>query len=241
MPKTFRFKSFEREKQIQVSYNEKLKVPENFKPVHGKFEIMDSWSYFRLNSWNSGDWIRFYNHKDDLQKTEGIIFDLRGNPGGLEIEVLRLASAFVHRLTTSHNMSYTYTSGEEITYSNLLKPNKYLNLSNKQVIVLIDNKTACGSEIFISILKHTLGEKMRVIGASSTAGSFSNLNIFHLPFGIEFYTNVLSTPKPAGNIQIEAVGIEPDIYIPLFSYKDLFPYEDRVLSEALKISKLLNP
>lgn len=227
------------EKFVTYKYDVRYQIPNNFKPIHGKFEIFNGWNYFKLNYWKKGDWIRFYNHKSNLEKSKGIIFDLRGNTGGREIEALRILSCFINEPIVSGNNSYTFNNNSTIFASNILKPNPYLKLVNLKVIILINHNTACTSELFIELLKK-YKKSVIVIGDSKTAGSLANAYNFYLPFGIIIKNNIVNKFYISNKTNIEYYGIEPDIYIPIYNYKDLFPYNDKVLIEAIKLGTIIN-
>ncbi|GAA4272636.1 hypothetical protein GCM10022258_19300 [Aquimarina gracilis] len=235
---TLTFKNAGKEKSITYRYDKKLRVSKNFRPIHAQFREYDDWSYFRLNSFRVGDWIRFFNNKPKLEKSDGIIFDLRGNPGGAEVEAFRILSCFLKKPIAATHNTYEFNSSKTISASNVILPNKYLDLSNLKIVILVDKKTACASEIFTSLLKQY--SNTTIIGAEKTSGAYASGDYFHLPFNLVLKNNILNKfYAPGSDSAIEYNGIEPDIYVPIFTYKDLFPYEDKVLNTALKFQKHL--
>ena len=138
--------------------------------------------------------------------------------------------------TIVSNSIYQFNDQTSIKASNIVLPNNYLNLSDKELVILVDNNTACGSEIFTSVLKNHADAI--VIGNERTSGSYSSEETFILPFGITFQTNIITKFSPVGNeANIEFTGIEPNIYVPFYSYKDLYPYDDKILETGLKFKK----
>ncbi|WDF56222.1 S41 family peptidase [Mucilaginibacter sp. KACC 22063] len=225
-----------KEKSAKWFYNKKVVIPSNFKPVDQDFKIYNNWAYYRLNVWGAGDWITFYNHRDQLKKSKGVIFDLRGNSGGLEVEAYKIFSCFLERSTTVTHSMYAFDDSKSVHGSNIALPNAYLNLSKKPVIILIDNKTACASEIFISVMKNNC--HALIVGNERTSGAYASGEYFYLPYNIVFKTNVLNKFYPPGEENsIEFKGLEPDVYVPFYSYKDLYPYEDKVMQMALRIAE----
>lgn len=218
-------------KQVKFSYAGKITPPERFRPKHFQFYTNpEKWGYLRVNFWTMGSWINFFNLADTLKTLKGIVFDLRGNPGGAEIEPMRVASCFLKQ-----PVSYAYCrySANSVPVANILVPNPFLDLSHLQVKVLVDNKTACASEQFINILKKAVHAK--VIGARATAGSYANAAYFYFPGNITLTTNVMQkTYLDDKGSSIEFTGIKPDKLVTLNSYKDLFGYDDKVLKEAMK-------
>lgn len=220
--------------KVKLDYDEKFPAPEKFRPEHfGFYRLEDNWVYLKINKWDRGDWIKFYNLKDSIKNANGIVFDLRGNPGGFSIEAISIASCFLKKpfvySTQTYTMYDTVYSGKTI-----MKPNSFLNLSNKKVIILVDNKTACASESFAVVLKKIKGAT--IIGASKTGSSFSTVYSLQLPESINLFANVLSKTYILNEGKtIEYAGIVPDIFVDINKYTDLYGYDDRVLKTALEM------
>jgi C-terminal processing protease CtpA/Prc len=219
---------------VTYGYNKAFKIPSNFKPQHREFKTVNDCSYFRLNRWDAGDWISFYNHADQIKKDKGLIIDLRGNTGGAEVEAYQILSCFVNKPTVVSYNSYSHANGVNIKRSNVVVPNKYLDLYGKRVVLLVDNKTACASEIFIAAMKSN--PNITIVGSERTSGSYSSGVLFDLPFDIKIRTNVLDKFYPPNDKYfIEYKGIAPDKMVKIGYYSDLYPYDDKVLQFALKL------
>lgn len=219
---------------VTYSYKKAFTIPSNFKPQHREFKTVNDWSYFRLNRWDTGDWISFYNHTDQIKKDKGLIIDLRGNTGGAEVEAYQILSCFVNKPTTVSYNSYSNATGVNVKGSNVVVPNKYLNLYGKPVVLLVDNKTACASEIFIAAMKGN--PNVTIVGSERTSGSYSSGVLFDLPFDIKIRTNVLDKfYPPSEKYFIEYKGIAPDKMVKIDYYYDLYPYDDKILQFALKL------
>lgn len=220
--------------QVTLDYDKKFPAPEKFRPEHFGFSRLGhNWVYLKINKWDRGDWIRFYNLKDSINKATGIVFDLRGNPGGFGIEGISIASCFLKKpfvySTQTYTMYDTVYAGQTI-----MKPNRFLDLSGIKVIMLVDNKTACASESFALVLKKITGAT--IIGASKTGGSFSTVYSLQLPEHTNLFANVLSKTYllNEGKI-IEYAGIVPDLFVEINKYTDLYGYDDSVLKTALEM------
>ncbi|QJB32210.1 hypothetical protein HF329_13095 [Chitinophaga oryzae] len=222
------------EKQVTYYYNRKLSVSGNFKPVHGKGFMKNNIYYYRLNYWSGGDWINFYNHRDAVQSASAIIFDLRGNSGGAEVEAFRILSCFIREPAHIYSSEYHFNDTTKLSADNIVQPNRFLSLAGKKVVLLVDNNTACASEIFVQALRHYAGAT--VIGSERTSGAYASVEELYLPFDIVMHVNVLNKLVPdqrmPGNIEWD--GITPDILVNLKNYNDLFPYEDKVLQTAYR-------
>ncbi|WP_143306389.1 S41 family peptidase [Chitinophaga vietnamensis] len=222
-------------KMVSYYYNKAIAIPDNFKPVHRKISWKDDACYYRLNRWDAGDWLYFYNHRERISKAGAIIFDLRGNSGGLEVEAFKMLSCFLKQPILISRSSYAYSDSCEVEGPNVVVPNQFLNLSDKKVLILVDNNTACASEIFTSTLRNYA--RATVIGNEKTAGSYASGDIFYLPLNITMHVNILNkfslNNKMGGSIEMR--GINPDVQVPLESYRDLYPYDDKILSVAYSL------
>lgn len=220
--------------KVALKYDRRFPIPKKFVPEHFGFRRLEHrWSYLKINKWDKGDWIKFYNLKDSIQNANGIILDLRGNPGGFEIETIKIASCFLQRPFEYSTQTYT-TLNKTYSGKTIVKPSSFLDLSRLKVIVLVDNKTACASESFALMLKKVNGAT--IIGTSRTSSSFSTVHSFQLPENINLFANVLSkTYMLSENKTLEYEGIEPDILVNLDRYSDLYGYEDKVLNTAFKM------
>jgi len=151
------------------------------------------------------------------------------------VEADRILSCFIDRPVPATRCEYRYNEDSVEEATNMITPNPYLKLRNLSVIILVDNRTACASEIFTSILKNHSGAT--VIGTERTSGAYASGETFYLPFHIVLKTDILTkfTP-PAGELPIEYTGISPDIYVPIDSFLDLYPYNDKVLATAVLLA-----
>jgi Peptidase family S41 len=217
--------------EVSLVYDQNFPIPSRFRPEQfGFYRLERNWTYLKINRWDKGDWINFYNLRDSISHSKGIIFDLRGNPGGFENEVVSIASCFLKKPFTYAVEKYSF-QGKTYSACTIMKPSRFLDLSRLNVIILVDVKTACASELFTSILKKINGAT--VIGASKTGSSFSTVYSLQLPENIDLFTNVLSKPFLFnGKSTLEYTGIVPDIMVDLRSYKDLYGYDDKVLGTA---------
>ena len=135
---------------------------------------------------------------------EGIILDLRHNPGGLLQAVVEVASYFLEEGTVVK----VVTDQEEISTLQVKsgKPTTAL-----PIIVLVDNYSASGSEVLAGALQD---HDRAVIAGTKTFGKGS-VNILHqLDDGSGLYITTARWLTPDGRL-IEGEGIEPDIELEL--------------------------
>ena len=211
-----------------LKYNSKLRIPENFKLLkHGEFKTYgDSASYFSIKNWYLDAYLKFMNHKNELEKSEKIIIDLRGNGGGEDLSSIRLFSVFINK---PEIYSKTFLNGN--VQDLLVKPNPYINLSDKSVIILGDWLTACSSESFIMAMLQL--SNVQFISTQNTYGSLAARYNLVFPSENIIYVNGLAGKNILMG-SIEDRGIKPERVIIVDDVYDLLPYNDKVLSTALK-------
>lgn len=222
--------------EVMIRFNKSSNIPKNFRSEHFKFIVQpNSWAYLKLSRWSLGDWINFFNLGDTLKNMNGIIFDLRGNGGGSEIEAIRIFSCFIKKPTV-----FCYDTYQTVIGPRIAAPNKFLDLRHLKVMVLVDGKTACASELFAASLKKNCSAT--IIGSERTYGAYANAAYMYLPYGIVVKTNILSkTFLTADRTFEQHKGLQPDLVVEINSYKDLVPYEDKVLKDALMLTSTPAP
>jgi C-terminal processing protease CtpA/Prc len=221
--------------EVEVTFDKKYPVPDRFKPAeHFGFQpLQNNWVYLKVNKWDKGDWIKFYNLKDSLRTAKGIVFDLRGNPGGYESEPIQITSCFIKKPFVYSVQTYEM-NGQTYSGNSIMEPNKFLDLSKLEVIILIDNKTSCASEAFATMMKKV--KNATIIGTSRSGGTFSTIYPLHFPGNITLNANVFGkTYFLEERKTIEYTGVKPDIVVTISKYTDLYAYEDKVLKIAQKI------
>ena len=203
-----------------------VRIPPNFVPRHGEFKVENGIAYFRIRQWTYDVWIRFLNHADELEGAEGLIIDLRSNSGGDGSTVLRMVSAFIDENTLCGN-EYCPTDGR--IESLVIRPNDQFHF-NLPVVILANEATACASENFIDIMRHT--NRAIMVADSHTQGLFSHRIDLIFPDGTRIYMNSLSKPLRPNGSSYEAKGLAPDIWIHLDTIDDLAHREDKMLRTA---------
>jgi C-terminal processing protease CtpA/Prc len=217
-------------------YKNTCVIPKNFTPEHMLFHQVSPFiSYLRINSWMIGNYIRFLNYYPALKNSRALILDLRNNPGGEEAEVIRLASCFIRQPEIFNTPSYPADDDHTLKETLVIYPNKQRNLSHLHLIFLVNERTACASEIFIRFIK-TRANGL-VIGSSKTSGTYAYAYQVSFPSGLKLTLNATCTPYPTDNRIIERSGIEPDIWVYLKEVKDFAPYNDKLLKTAIRVAE----
>lgn len=132
---------------------------------------------------------------------DGVVLDLRGNPGGLLGQAVAVADAFISRgtiITTRGRhpdsyQSYGATSTDQ--------------MENVPLVVLVDGRSASGAEVVAAALQDT--RRAVVVGASSF-GKGSVQTVTRLPNGGELFLTWSRIYSPSG-ITIHRQGVMPTI------------------------------
>jgi carboxyl-terminal processing protease len=155
----------------------------------------------QLSTFISNDAAReFRGALEKLSRTEGLIIDLRDNPGGLlsnslEIADMLLDGGVVVSTAGRNGRSVDTASGNPITH--------------QPIAVLVDDESASASEILAGALKDN--QRATIIG-THTYGKGLVQEINHLPGGAAVHITVSKYLTPSGQ-DINKVGVQPDIQV----------------------------
>jgi carboxyl-terminal processing protease len=140
----------------------------------------------------------------DENATEGIILDLRGNPGGILGTVVEVASHFLDDgiVATMRDNRGNLTDYEVVQGG--IK-------TDLPIVVLVDGFSASGSEVLAGALQD---HERATIAGSTTFGKGSVNVLQELADGSGLYITIARWLTPSGRL-IEGQGIEPDIELDL--------------------------
>jgi len=158
--------------------------------------------YVRISMFNentSADFISKF-HELEGQGMEGLVLDLRDNPGGLLGESVKVAEMMVPK---GPIVSVTERSGKSVTeYSNLEKT-KY------PIAVIVNQGTASAAEIVAGALQDTKAGKLF---GTKTFGKGSVQSVTNLDENTGIKLTIAHYYTPNGR-SINGTGIEPDVII----------------------------
>lgn len=167
--------------------------------------------------------------KSKKEETEGIVLDLRNNPGGL----LRIAKDIVDELIPEGIIvSTTDKNGKSVEY---YADKKYTDIP---MVVLINGHSASASEVVAGALKDY--NRAKLVGETSFGkGVVQTIIPFSDGSAIKLTTSQYFTPS---GVCIQGIGIKPDIEVSLSIEKllrrhDLEDTEDDQLQMAIKVLK----
>jgi carboxyl-terminal processing protease len=157
--------------------------------------------YIGLSTFISNDASReFRNALQKLANTDGIIIDLRDNPGGLlsnalEIADMLLENGAIVSTISRHGRHTDLASGDPLTHQPL--------------VVLVDDESASASEILASALQDN---GRGVLVGTKTYGKGLVQEINRLPGGAAVHITVSRYLTPGGS-DINKIGVAPDINV----------------------------
>lgn len=221
---------------LQTSNFESKKViPKDFKILRGNvIEKYDDMLYFRPIFLESQLIPFVFSHKDDFTNSKGLIVDLRGCSGGDYS-----FCTFLSYLITKDNNILSCDSTQFNSFSNyIIKPSSQIHIK-APIVILVDARTVCFSELIINALRKDKHD-VHIVGTSNTAGSAQFVLRTALPGNTILAHFVGITKDIFGNVIDDNIGVAPDTLIRFESYKDLFPYEDKVKKYALGYLKRIN-
>lgn len=199
------------------------------------YSVVDNLGYISISQFGEKTFIEFEKAYNDLKSknVEGIILDLRNNPGGLKDSCVEIADFL---LPEGPIVKTVDKYGKEKVDKSDAKE------EDLPMVVIVNNGTASASEILSGAIKDY--EKGTIIGTTTfgkglvqSLVSLKNLNIDDdgaLKITVEEYF----TPK---DIKINKVGVEPDKVVEIS--EDIKEYgpnnleQDTQLKEAINILK----
>ena len=167
----------------------------------------------------------FMEALEKTDKTDGLIIDLRGNPGGLLPNAVFIANLFIPE---GKIVSVVGRNG----YKQDLRAPKSNFTVEKPLVVLVDHSSASASEILSGALKDY--NKAKLVG-TTTYGKGMVQEVLPLPNETGLNLTIAKYLTPNGN-DINKKGIEPDINVEL-TFEDLKQNRD---SQLLTAKKILN-
>ncbi|MCU1288257.1 MAG: peptidase [Acidobacteria bacterium] len=197
----------------------------NFPPQEVVFEskrLEGNVGYIRFNIWVIPQMPKIRAAVREFVDAKGIIFDLRGNPGGIGGMAPGIAGLLLKEQTSLGSMTARTTEQKFIVYPQA-KP------FDGKIVVLTDYGTASTSEVFAAGMQE-IG-RAQIVGERS-AGAVLPSVFTVLPTGAIFQY-VISDYKSPKNIVIEKRGVTPDIEIKQ-TRQALLDGSDLPLEAALK-------
>ena len=159
--------------------------------------------YIYLSSFteNSANQVKTALKELDNEKIDSLIFDVRSNTGGYLTSVTDILNMFLKK---GHVLYSLEEKNKKQTYYDTTKE-EY----DKDVVVLIDRKTASASEILASSLKESYGA---IVVGTTSYGKGKVQNTYRLTKNTMLKYTTAKWYTPLGN-SIDEVGITPGVYV----------------------------
>jgi len=159
----------------------------------------------------------------DCRDCEGLIIDLRGNPGGLGAMAMGMAGYLVDK--PGLRLGTMYMRDAPLNF--VINPRQ--PGFKGPVAVLIDGSSASTSEIFAGGLKDL--KRARIFGTRSARAALPSV-IERLPNGDGFQYAIANYISEGGQT-LEAAGVQPDVEVKL-TREALLDGHDPVIDAALE-------
>jgi hypothetical protein len=146
----------------------------------------------------------------EMSQRDGLVFDLRGVPGGDASVVQEVISHFIdHRERMARMETVDPHTGERSVRNEWVEPGVLsAKLRGKPVYVLVDSRTASAAEALAGLLKR-LGGATVVGERTAGAGHMTTTVPLAAGFGLQ-----LPTGRGVGDDGFEGQGLRPDIAVP---------------------------
>ncbi len=161
-------------------------------------------AYIRLNTFNenAGELVRQAVDDALAKKPKGIIFDLRGNPGGLLTQAVAVANVFME---DSNVLIERFADGKEQIY----KTENKATTTDVPLVVLVNEGSASASEIVAGAIQdngrgQVVGAKTYGKGSVQLPQTLSDGSIMRVTIARWF------TPKDR---TIDGTGLDPDVVV----------------------------
>ncbi|PIE58378.1 MAG: peptidase S41 [Desulfobulbus propionicus] len=171
------------------------------------FELEPGILYMRISHFQATttrDFRQQLNQAKKKKPIQGMVLDLRNNPGGLLDQAVKISDIFINQgLLVStrgrhgqEQMTYeAHSTGSENTYP---------------LVVLVNDGSASGAEIVAGALQD---HKRAIILGTSTFGKGSVQTVLPIPGGAGIRLTTARYYTPSGD-SIQATGIQPDLTVP---------------------------
>ena len=182
-----------------------------------------------FNVWMTAVDPEFQRAMDEYRRTDGIIVDLRGNPGGLAAMLMGISGHFLNERVTLGTMKTRDSEFRFVANPRLVTANgDRVQPFAGPVAILVDSMTGSASECFAGGMQ-SLG-RARIFGQTSMGQALPAL-FDRLPNGdvlIHAYGDFVTST----GMRLEGRGVIPDEPVPL-EPADLLAGRDRTMDAAL--------
>ena len=199
---------------------------ERFLPTYSEL-VEDGILYYRLESFSTGEKMRFKSAYDKLSEEgeiNGVVFDLRGNVGGVISESVAIFDLFAPE--GSHVVCESVKTKEKEVH----KTTNETPLKDVKVAVLVSEETLSSGEILAALFSNTgrgtvIGTQTGGKGVFQESFTLSDMSTYSIVSGYYYVNDV---PNYNG------VGITPDIVMEM-EKRYRFTDDDTQLEKAIEL------
>jgi carboxyl-terminal processing protease len=185
--------------------------------------------YIRFNVWMAAVDAPFQRFVDEFRKADGVIIDLRGNPGGLAAMLMGISGHFVNErkplgIMKTRDNELRFTTNPRLVSA----AGERVEPFSGPVAILVDALSGSASECFSGGMQ-SIG-RAKVFGQASM-GQALPAQFSKLPNG-DVMIHAFADFVTADGTRLEGRGVIPDFPVPL-TREDLLAGRDRTLEAAL--------
>jgi C-terminal processing protease CtpA/Prc len=222
-------------KELSYKIKDKYSIPANFRPQHLALKEMDdSTVYYKVNRIDAALPTDFMSRLSTINSKKKLIIDFRGNGGGDFLSGALFLSTIIGSRFKYYDFKYRRSNQmDSVIVAENTTP--FSIRKDINIVVLIDEGTACTTELLVNALRKNRSRVM-VVGRSRSMGALSIAQFLHMKDGLKIVTNALNESMIlVDGKSIEGIGLHPDVLIPINTVDDLQPYKDKVLQSAIAL------
>jgi len=184
----------------------------------------DSVAYLQIRKWDGRGCILVANHFEKIIQCRGLVLDLRGNGGGLGDDIVKALGFFIHAPVSLGVVDHYWFEESFVVLPNA---RRFTFPKAFPVAILVDERTACASEMFLVGMKKRDGTF--VVGSTKTAGATAAPTLYRFPSGnmLKMHTRIRSY-RLDDRFYREGYGIVPDFIVAKTVVEDSYSFADKV-------------
>ncbi|MBO7196982.1 MAG: S41 family peptidase [Clostridia bacterium] len=178
--------------------------------------------YVQIVAFKGNTFDQFKEAIDSLEAAgvKGVIFDLRGNPGGYVDSVVSVISYLIPDGKTVMSYQYKFEDAVELVSDDDGDKDHVLDLP---FVVLCNQYTASAGEIFTAAMRdyRNAGDLKATIVGTTTYKKGIMQNTYYYPLDQSTVTLTVAYYNPPCGVNYHGIGVTPDIYVENTATEDL--------------------